>query len=132
MADVEEDVSLDKLVQIHGKIKARISALDAEIARLEEQRTEVRMAIKDTMKAMGLTSINSSHGRVSMVYKTRYSTDDWDSFKKFVLEHQVPELFEQRIAQGNIATFLEENPGVVPPGLNSFSDFELRVTPHRK
>jgi len=67
-----------------------------------------------------------------MTYKTRYSTDDWDSFRKFILEHQVPELLEQRISQGNIATFLEENPGIVPPGLNSFSDFELRVTPVRK
>jgi hypothetical protein len=25
-------------------------------------------------------------------------------------------------------TFLEENPGLVPPGLNAFSDFEIRVT----
>jgi hypothetical protein len=24
--------------------------------------------------------------------------------------------------------FLEENPGLVPPGLNAFSDFEIRVT----
>lgn len=132
MSDDNEDIPLDRLISIHGKIKARISQLDAEVAELEEQRTEVRMAIKDRMKALGVTSINSPLGRVSMIYKTRYSTDDWDSFKKFVLEHQVPELFEQRISQGNIATFLEENPGVVPPGLNSFSDFELRVTQSRK
>jgi hypothetical protein len=27
-----------------------------------------------------------------------------------------------------MAAFLQENPGVVPPGLNSFSDFEVRIT----
>jgi len=27
-----------------------------------------------------------------------------------------------------MAKWLEENPGKVPPGLNSFSDFEIRVT----
>jgi hypothetical protein len=131
MADAE-DIGLDKLVQIHAKIKAKIATFDAQIAKLEEQRTEVRIAIKDQMRALGLTSLNTSHGRVALMQKTRYSTNDWDSFRKFVLEHEVVELLEPRISQSNIVTFLEENPGVVPPGLNSFSDFEIRVTPVRK
>jgi hypothetical protein len=63
-----------------------------------------------------------------MIHKTRYSTQDWDSFKKFIVEHDVVDLLEKRIAQTNMARFLEENPGSVPPGLNSFSDFEIRVT----
>ena len=128
----EEDISLDKLVHIHAKIKAKILTFDAQIAELEGQRTEVRMAIKDQMRASGLTSLNTSHGRVALMQKTRYHTNDWDSFKKFILEHEVVELLEQRISQSNIVTFLEENPGVVPPGLNSFSDFDIRVTPVRK
>ena len=64
--------------------------------------------------------------------KTRYNTQDWDSFKAFVLEHQVVDLLEKRIAQTNMAQFLEENPGVVPPGLNSVTGFDIRVTPLRK
>lgn len=128
----KEDISLDKLVYIHGKIKAKIMTFDAQIAKLEEQRTEVRMAIKDQMHASGLTSLNTSYGRVALMQKTRYHTNDWDSFKKFILEHEVVELLEQRISQSNIVAFLEENPGVVPPGLNSFSDFDIRVTPVRK
>jgi hypothetical protein len=31
------------------------------------------------------------------VTKTRYSTQDWDSFKKFILEHEVVDLLEKRI-----------------------------------
>jgi hypothetical protein len=27
-----------------------------------------------------------------------------------------------------MATFLKENPGIVPPGLNSFTEFEIRIT----
>ena len=64
--------------------------------------------------------------------KTRFNTQDWDSFKNFIIEHQVPDLLEKRIAQGNMATFLEENPGLVPPGLNSITEFDIRVTPSRK
>ena len=127
-----EAIPLDKLVAIHAKIKARQAKLDKEIADLEEQRTEIRMAIKDQMKALGLASVRTSHGTVSLMKTTRYNTQDWDSFKQFVLEHQVVDLLEKRIAQTNMAQFLEENPGVVPPGLNSVTGFDIRVTPLRK
>ena len=84
------------------------------------------------MKALGLTSVRTSSGTVSLMKSTRYNTQDWDSFKAFVLEHQVVDLLEKRIAQTNMAQFLEENPGVVPPGLNSVTGFDIRVTKARK
>ena len=127
-----EAIPLDKLVAIHAKIKARQEMLDKQLADLEEQREEIRMAIKDQMKALGLTSVKTSFGTVSLMKTTRYNTQDWDSFKAFVLEHQVVDLLEKRIAQGNMATFLEENPGVLPPGLNATTSFDIRVTKARK
>jgi hypothetical protein len=135
--DIEEApavdaIPLDKLVAIHAKIKARQELLDKQLADLEEQREEIRMAIKDQMKALGLTSVKTSFGTVSLTKTTRYNTQDWDSFKAFVLEHQVVDLLEKRIAQTNMAQFLEENPGVVPPGLNSVTGFDIRVTKARK
>ena len=130
--EVEEEVTLNRLVAIHSKIKSRIESLDSQIAALEEQRTEVRMAIKDRMKAEGLKTVNTDSGTVSLITKTRYNTQDWDSFKQFILEHEVVDLLEKRIAQSNMATFLEENPGVVPPGLNSVTEFDIRVTKSRK
>ena len=127
-----EVIPLDKLVAIHAKIKAKQAKLDKELADLEEQREEIRLAIKDQMKALGLTSVQTSTGTVSLMKKTRYNTQDWDSFKAFVLEHQVVDLLEKRIAQTNMAQFLEENPGVLPPGLNSVTEFDIRVTKARK
>ena len=123
-----EAIPLDKLVAIHSKIKARQAALDKEIADLEEQRNEIRLAIKDQLKALGLSSLKTSSGTVSLTKTTRYNTQDWDSFKNFVLEHQMVDLLEKRIAQSNMAQFLEENPGVLPPGLNSHSDFNIVIT----
>jgi hypothetical protein len=131
-APAVEAIPLDKLVAIHAKIKARQELLDKQLADLEEQREEIRMAIKDQMKALGLTSVKTSFGTVSLTKTTRYNTQDWDSFKAFVLEHQVVDLLEKRIAQTNMAQFLEENPGVVPPGLNSVTGFDIRVTKARK
>jgi ribosomal protein L4 len=127
-----EVVPIDRLVKIHTKIKARIDALtkeyDTTVEQLKAQQDEVRFAIKDQMKALGLKSVNTSYGTVSLSTKTRYNTQDWDSFKKFILEHHVVDLLEKRIAQSNMATFLQENPGVVPPGLNSYTEFDIRVT----
>ena len=132
VAPATEAIPLDKLVAIHAKIKAKQALLDKQIADLEEQREEIRLAIKDQMKALGLTSVRTSAGTVSLSKTTRYNTADWDSFKAFVLEHQIVDLLEKRIAQTNMAQFLEENPGVVPPGLNAVTGFDIRVTPLRK
>jgi ribosomal protein L4 len=128
----DEVVPIDLLVKIHSRIKGRIDALtkeyDTAVEQLKAQQDEVRFAIKDKMKALGLKSVNTSYGTVSLSTKTRYNTQDWDSFKKFILEHQIVDLLEKRIAQTNMATFLQENPGAVPPGLNSYTEFEIRVT----
>jgi len=84
--------------------------------------------MKDQMKALGVKSVNTDFGTVSLMHKTRYNTQDWDSFKKFVIQHDVVDLLEKRIAQANMARFLEENPALVPPGLNAYTDFEISVT----
>ena len=94
-----DTIPLDKLVKIHAKIKANMEALDKQLAELEEARTEIRLAIKDQMKALGLTSVQTSSGTVSLMKKTRYNTQDWDQFKAFVLEHDAVDLLEKRIAQ---------------------------------
>ena len=129
---VDDGINIDRLVKIHSKIKAKIEDLDSQIATLEEQRTEVRTAIKDLMRAQNLQTVKTTSGTVSLVTATRYNTADWDSFKQFIIEHQMPDLLEKRIAQTNMATFLEENPGVLPPGLNAITSYEIRVTKARK
>jgi hypothetical protein len=125
-------VPIDKLARVYRKIKTEIDTLtqeyDGKLEALKAQQDEIKFAMKDQMQALGVKSVQTTFGTVSMIHKTRYSTQDWDSFKKFIVEHDVVDLLEKRIAQSNMAKFLEENPGSVPPGLNSFSDFEIRVT----
>lgn len=128
----EDIIPMDKLARIYRKIKTEIDTLtkdyDTKVELLKEKQDTLKFAMKDQMKALGVKSVQTEFGTVSMINKTRYSTQDWDSFKKFIIEHEVVDLLEKRIAQTNMTTFLEENPGLVPPGLNAFSDFEIRVT----
>ena len=126
------EVPFDKLTKIYRKIKEHMDALtqayDTQLEELKAQQEQIKFALKDQMKANGQTSVKTSFGTVSLVTKTRYSTQDWDSFKRFVVEHEVVDLLEKRIAQANMARFIDENPDLVPPGLNSMSEFEIRVT----
>ena len=126
------EVPFDKLTKIYRKIKEHMDTLtqayDTQLEELKAQQEQIKFALKDQMKAYWQTSVKTSFGTVSLVTKTRYSTQDWDSFKRFVVEHEVVDLLEKRIAQANMARFIDENPGLVPPGLNSMSEFEIRVT----
>jgi hypothetical protein len=127
----EDAIPLDKLAKIYRKLRGKISALtqeyDTQVEILKSQQDEIKNAMKDQMKALGVTSVRTPEGTVVLSVKTRYSTQDWDEFKKFVLAHEALELLEKRIAQTNMAQFLEENPGSMPPGLNSSSEYDISV-----
>lgn len=127
----QEQIPLDKLARVYCKIRGKIQDLEKEhdtaIEALKAQQDEIKMAMKDQMRALGLTSVRTAEGTIILSEKTRYVTSDWDSFKEFVREHDALDLFEKRIHQGNMITFLEENPGTVPPGLNSMTEFDVSV-----
>jgi hypothetical protein len=126
-----EVVPLDKLAKIYRKMRDRVSELtreyDTEVEIIKAQQAEIVTAMKEQMQALGVTSVRTDQGTVVLSVKTRYSTSDWDSFKTFVTEHDALDLFEKRIAQTNMKQFLEENPGVVPPGLNSNAEYDISV-----
>jgi DNA-binding ferritin-like protein (Dps family) len=113
----DDEVPMDKLAKIYQKIRARVQALTTEyetqLDELKAQQQEVANEMKNRMQKLGMASVRTTEGTIVLGQKTRYFTSDWDSFKQFVLEHEVLDLFEKRIAQGNMKQFMEENPGVV-------------------
>jgi len=126
-----ETIPLDRLAKIYRKIRDEITAItqeyDSKVEALKAQQDEIKNAMKDMMKTMGVKSVRTAQGTVVMSVKTVYDTNDWDSFKKFVIEHDAVDLLQKRIAQLNMKQFLEENPGLVPPGLNSNAEYDISV-----
>ena len=124
-------VPLDKLAKVYRKMSAEIQKLtqdyDNAVAAIKTQQDTVKTAIKDEMLRLGVKSVRTDGGTISLSTKTRYNTDDWDAFKEFIKENDALELLEKRISQSNMATFLEENPGKVPAGLNSFTEYAVSV-----
>ena len=127
----EDTIPMDKLVRMYTKMRTAIQDLDKQIENIKEQQQEVKNAMKDQMMALGTKSVRTDFGTITLKEKTRYYTQDWDSFKKFVVEHDAVDLLEKRIAQTNMQTFLEENPDLHPPGLSSMAEFDISVTKPR-
>ena len=126
-----EQIPMDKLARVYLKIRARIQQLtqqyESEVEELKAQQDEIKTALKDQLMSLGSKSVRTDQGTVILATKTRYFTQDWDSFKQFVTEHDALDLFERRIHQSNMAKFLEENPSLVPPGLNSDKEYDVSV-----
>ena len=124
-------IPMDKLARVYRKMQTKIQQLTAvyetEVEVLKAQQEAVKAALKDQMLALGVKSVNTEEGTVILSTKTRYSTQDWDALTEFMKEHDALDLLEKRIAQTNMATFLQANPTLVPPGLNSNSEYAISV-----
>ena len=124
-------VPLDRLAKIYRKIRDAKAALtteyDTKIAGLEAQLEVVSDAMKEHMKAAGVTSVKTEEGTIILSKQTRYSVQDWDAFKAFVVEHGALDLFEKRVAQKNTEQFLEENPDVAIPSLMTDAKYVVSV-----
>jgi len=125
------EVPLDKLAAVYIKIRNQIASLtkqyDAEVEELKKQQDEIAAAMKDTLKALNVRSVNTAGGTVVLLEKTRYYPSDWAEFKQFIKDNDAFDLMEKRIAQTNMAKFLEENPDRFPPGLQSETELTVSV-----
>jgi hypothetical protein len=46
---------------------------------------------------------------------------------KFILENKMPELLERRISQTTMKQLLDENPDLMPPGVNIDSRYAVTI-----
>jgi hypothetical protein len=100
---------------------------ETEVEVIKSQQEAVKIALKDQMLKLGVKSVRTDQGTVVLSTVTNYNTQDWDSFKEFMKQYDALDLVQQRISQLNMKRFLEENPGVVPPGLNSMTEYGISV-----
>ncbi len=132
MAEAETaTIPLDRMAKAYRKIRSKLDELrteyDTKEAELKAELDVISSAMKDQLLASGVTSVKTEQGTIILGKTTRYSTTDWDAFKQFVREEDALDLFERRIAQTNMAKYLEQNPEKLPPGLNSNSEYTISV-----
>lgn len=121
----------EKIVKTYIRIRDARDTIakkrDDEIAELQQQLDALEDALLEICKETGQEGGKTSSGSFSRSVKTRYETTDWDRMYAFISEHNAPEILEKRIHQGNMKTFLEENPDLLPEGLNVRSRYSITV-----
>lgn len=120
-----------KLVSAYIKMRDAKDALtreyEAKINEVKEQMELVEQALLDICKDTGQDGGRTSFGTFTRTVKTRYWTNDWGSMYRFIKDHDAIQLLEQRVHQGNMKSFLSENPGLLPEGLNTDSKYSITV-----
>ena len=107
--------------RIAGEWKVKDKVFENDLAVLSQQ----MLAICNETNA---TSIKTAQGRVVKKLNERYTVSDGDSFRKFVMENEMPELFEGRIHQTNFKEFMAEHASDgLPPGVNVMREFTAVV-----
>lgn len=126
-----ETTPVEKLVRTFLKIRTARSELKAEFEEkdkgLSRQLDIIKEALLSHCKETGATSVRTEDGTFYRTIKRRYWTDDWDSMHKFILEQGELSLLDKRINQANMKQFLEENPDMVPKGLNADTEYVISV-----
>ena len=128
---MSEDMSVERLTGVYIKIRDARTALaakfKAEDGELQEQLEQIKRALLDYCETNGLESARTTAGTFYRTVKTRYWTSDWESVYKFVIEQNMPELFEKRLNQTVLKELIEEDPDFAMPGLNSDSEYVITV-----
>lgn len=129
--ELEDDLPVEKLVKIYVKLNERLAMEQSQFAATEREIKQVMAEVKSRLlthcNTFGVESVRTSEGLFYRTVRTKYWTNNWDEMGKFVVEHNVPDLYEKRLHQGNVKQFLEENPGLLPPGLNVDSEYSITV-----
>jgi len=128
---IDEDIPADKLTKAYIKIRAERALLSADYkekdGNLSQQLDTLKKALLDYCDAHNVESVKTTEGLFFRSAKTKYWTGDWESMYAFIKEHDMPEFLDRRLNQTNVKQFLEENPDVMPKGLNITTDHVITV-----
>jgi hypothetical protein len=129
--EMTADIDLDKFTKVFLKIKVHREelkrAFTAEDDDLKGQQDTIKGALLDYCKEENVDSVKTASGLFYRTVKTNYWTSDWESMNTFIFEQNLPEFFTKRLNQSAVKQFIEDNPEIVPPGLNADSEYVLTI-----
>jgi hypothetical protein len=126
-----QQVQADKLasayIKMRDKRKELLAKYEEEDKKIEAQMILVEEELLKLCKDIGADSIKTQAGTVFRSVRTRYETSDWESMYNFIMEHDIPQVLERRISTTNMKQFLDENPTLMPVGMNVNNRYTVTV-----
>jgi len=125
--DVPADVLAETYIKIRDKRAELKEQFESQDNALKEQQDLLAAEMLEVCYETGADSIKTPAGTIIRKVDTRYWTTDWDSMYRFIEEHEAFPLLEKRLHQTNLKQFLEENPELLPAGLQADSKYTVVV-----
>lgn len=126
------EVDLEKLMQADINMREKISALEAEISQIKQQRDQVQFALHEACKALNVSSLKTKVGTLIRSVKTSYVTNNWPALYQFIKDNDVPEFLHKRLSSTNIKEFLDANPDKCPAGLSPMNEYVVSVRKNKE
>ncbi len=131
MTDTATEPKLDELVAEYLVLRTAIQDKETthkeEIAALKEPFDRISAEILERCNEQNADSIRTPAGTISRRVTTRYWTTDWETMYDFINKNSAPFLLEQRIHNGNMRQFIQENPDAYPAGLQADNRYAIQV-----
>jgi hypothetical protein len=124
--------SADKLTKIYIKMRTAVSEKEDEIRKIKKQQETVVAKLLALCEEQDLDSLRTSSGTVSRKVQTHFWTSDWERMHGFIKEHDAFHLLEKRISTLAMKQFLEDNPDLMPVGLQATRKYVVSVLKPRK
>jgi hypothetical protein len=124
--------NIEELVQTYLTIRNQRESIlreyEARDAELKQDIQSVEQQLLAVCNESNVSGLKTNAGTVTRKLNERFYCNDWDNFRKYVLEHQAVELLERRIHQGNFKEFIAERKDEgLPPGVNVMREFSITV-----
>jgi len=121
------DDTTGKLVAAYINMRTAIQEKEEEVKKLKEQQNLISARMLELCAKEDIDSVKTPFGTLTRRVYSSYWTSDWDRMYKFIAENDAYHLLEKRIHNGNMREFLEENPDVLPMGLQSDRRYAVSV-----
>lgn len=127
MSEISTEDLISSYINLREAIKDKEEEHKKELEDMKSSMDSVSAKLLELCNEHNVDSLKTSAGTVSRRINSRYWASDWDEVYKFIEEHEAPYLLEKRIHNGNMKEFLEDNPELVPTGLQTDRKYVIQV-----
>ena len=112
------DTVVEKYIAMRDKRTALKKAYEAEDNKYVEAMNKVESWLLMKANELGVDNFKTSAGTAIRGRDMKVAGKDWKAFHQFVLTNNQLDMFERRVSRNVLKSWMEENGGDVPPGLD--------------
>ena len=118
-------INVDELIQAIVEKRDLVSAKNAEIDILQEEKSKLEAKLMQAMREMNTTQLGSIHGTASLKVTQKPIVQDWNEFNKWILSTGNLQLLQKRISNPAYAEII--NTGDAVPGVELFEQDTVSI-----